>query len=143
MIEEPTEEDRAWCRAQRENVLGYLSNEGFREPTVGERPAWHVAPIISIWAIESMERPGWVGWWAVSGDFPTDYTPCREERHPRQALRDIGLRWRDGAAKWAEGKSDERWQLGDPSQEKELAPLLAARAELFLKIAADDAYWEE
>lgn len=84
MSEDPTEkDDEAWCLAQRENLLSYLSNEGFHEPTVGDWPAWHVAPIVSIWAIESVERPGWVGWWAVSGDFPTDYTPCREEAHPQ------------------------------------------------------------
>jgi len=144
MNEEPTEkDDEAWCLAQRENLLSYLSNEGFREPTVGDWPAWHVAPIVSIWAIESVDRPGRVGWWAVSGDFPTDYTPCREEAHPRHALRDIGLRWREAAAKWAEGQPAKGWHLGDPSQEKELGPLLAARAELFLKIAADDVHWEE
>ena len=137
------QEDEHWCVAQRQQVLAYLSEEGFRAPIVGEWPAWHVAPLISVWAVESTERPGWVGWWVVSGDFPTDYTPCEGERHPRQALRDIGLRWRDAGVKWADGKRAVDWSLRNPGQEKELAPLLAARAELFLDIAEDSSNWEE
>jgi hypothetical protein len=139
----PEEDDDAWCVEQRRQVLSYLTAEGFRLPTVGDWPAWHVAPIISVWAVESVEQPGWVGWWVVSGDFPTDYIACGNDRHPRQALRDIGLRWQDAARSWAEGKPADGWSLRNPDQEKELAPLLAARAKLFLDIAADDSNWEE
>ena len=144
MFDELTDEDDDyWCAAQRRQVLGYLSEEGFQAPTVGEWPAWHIAPLISVWAVESAERPDWVGWWVVSGDFPTDYIPCEGERHSRQALRDIGSRWRDAAARWTAGKTAVGWSLRNPDQEKELAPLLAARAELFLEIAEDGSNWEE
>lgn len=144
MSEERTDkDDEQWCAAQRRHVLDYLSEEGFHAPTVGEWPAWHVAPLISVWAVESAERPDWVGWWVVSGDFPTDYTLCEGERHPRQALRDIGSRWRDAAERWADGNAVAGWSLRDPDQEKELAPLLASRAELFLDIAKDGRNWEE
>ena len=144
MFDELTdEEDDRWCVAQRQQVLAYLSEEGFEAPNVGEWPAWHVAPLISIWVVESVERPDSVGWWVVSGDFPTDYTTCEGERHPRQALRDIGSRWRDAAARWADGKSAVGWSLRNPDQERELVPLLAARAELFLSMAEDGSNWEE
>ncbi len=143
MIEDLSEEDDdAWYLEQRRQVLSYLSDEGFQTPTVGDWPAWHVAPIISVWAVESVEQPGWVGWWVVSGDFPTDYIACGSDRHPRQALRDIGLRWQDAARSWAEGRPADGWGLRDPNQEGELAPLLAARAKMFLDIAADDSNWE-
>lgn len=137
------DESDAWCVGQRQQVLSYLAGEGFQSPTLGDWPAWHVAPIISVWAVESVEQPGWVGWWVVSGDFPTDYIACGSERQPRQALRDIGQRWQDAAQKWAEGKPADGWSLRNPAQEGELAPLLAARAKLFLKIAANDGIWGE
>lgn len=137
------EEDDAWCIEQRRKVLSYLGDEGFQSPTLGDWPAWHVAPVISVWAVESVEQPGWVGWWVVSGDFPTDYTACVGERHPRQALRDIGLRWQDAARSWREGTPAEGWSLRNADREGELAPLLAARAKLFFDIAADDGNWEE
>ena len=84
------EAEERWCAQQRRTVLAYLDRQGIADPNVGECPAWHLAPIIAVWAVESTNRPDWVGWWAISGDLPTDYTTCREERHPRQALRDIG-----------------------------------------------------
>jgi hypothetical protein len=112
-------------------------------PNVGEVPAWHVAPIVSVWAIESLERPGWVGWWAVAGDFPTDYTACQGERHPRQALRDIGTRWLAASDSWFKGEPAVGWELSSPEKESELAPLLAARAKLFLDFSADDGIWAE
>ena len=122
-------------------MLAYLGEEGFLEPSIGDWPSWYVAPILSVWAVESVEHPGSVGWWAVSGDFPTDYTSRVGEANPRQALQDIGLRWKDAAAKWADGKPAEEWGLRNHAAEKELAPLLAARAELFLTIATDDSNW--
>lgn len=128
---------------QRQNVLDYLSEQGFVEPTVGERPAWHVAPIVSVWAVESVKRPGWVGWWAISGDCPTDYVTCGGDRDPRQALRDIGRRWLEGAEQWAKGERSLDWGLHNAEQEQELPPLLAARAKLLLDFAAKDSNWEE
>lgn len=135
------EEDESWCAQQRENVLTYLAKEDFASLSIGNNPAWHVAPIVSVWAVESVKRPGWVGWWVVSGDFPTDYTPCGENRHPRQALRDIGLRWQNAVERWSAGERIEGWRLSSSEQEQELAPLLAKRAALFLNIAGDDGFW--
>ena len=134
--------DERWCGTQREQILAYLSDEGFQSPNVAEWPAWFVAPIISVWAVESVESPGSVGWWAVSGDFPTDYTPCSGERHPRQALRDIGNRWRTAAARWADGQPADRFGLPNAAEERGLAPLLIARSQPLLDMAADDGNWE-
>lgn len=140
-LPDPVEE--RWCAQQRANVLAYLAAQQCPSTKVGEWPAWHVAPILSLWAVESVEHSGWVGWWAVSGDFPTDYTECRDERHPRQGLRDIGLRWQIAAEKWMNGEEGGDWQLGAGKNHAELAPLLMARAELFLEIARDDENWGE
>lgn len=143
MNDDPTEEaDERWCATQREQVLAYLLDEGFQSPVVGEWPAWHVT-LISVWAVESIEQPGSVGWWAVSGDFPTDYTTCSVDCHPRQALREIGLRWQNTAENWKDGKPAYGFGLRNVGQERELAPLLAARARLFLDTAADESNWRE
>ena len=131
-----------WCGTQRQQVLAYLSSEGFESPNVGDWPAWHVAPVISVWAVESVELPGSIGWWAVSGDCPTDYTVCSGERHPRQALRDIGNRWQKAAVRWADGLPADGFGLRNAAQEGELAPLLLSRSRQFLTIAADDSNWE-
>ena len=144
VIDDPDKEgDDQWCAEQREQVIAYLSEEGFPAPTVGDWPAWHVAPVVSVWAGESIEHPGAVGWWAVSGDFPTDYTTCSGDRNPRQALRDIGDRWGQASARWVDRKSGEGFQLRNAAHERELAPLLATRAQLLLDLAADDRNWEE
>jgi hypothetical protein len=137
------EAEEQWCAQQREAICSYLVEQGVASPNVGDWPAWYVAPVVAVWAVESQRRPGWVGWWAISGDLPTDYTTCGEDRRPRQALYDIGRRWRDAAASWAIGKRNEAMSLSSREAEKELAPLLAARAELLLDFASDDCIWSE
>ena len=140
-LDEKAEEQ--WCAAQREDVRSYLVGQGLVSPIVGDWPAWHVAPIVAVWAVESQQQPGWVGWWAISGDLPTDYVTCGEERSPRQALYDIGRRWSDAAELWAIGKRCEAMSLGSEAKEKELAPLLATRAELLLDFASNDGIWND
>ncbi|WP_083850757.1 DUF4826 family protein [Novosphingobium sp. Rr 2-17] len=100
-------------------------------------------PYVAVWAIESVINPGCVGWWAVSGDLPTDYTGCGPERHPREGLRDIAARWQDAAEKWSENKSVEGWSIGTAEDRATLAPLLASRAKMLLSFAADDDLWFE
>jgi type II secretory pathway component PulL len=144
MTNDPTdEEDAAWYAMQRQKVLNYLAEQGFVHLNIGEWPAWHVAPIVSVWAVESVKQPGWVGWWAISGDCPTDYVTCGGERNPRQALRDLGRRWLEGAEQWAAGERASDWGLRTENLEQELAPMLASRAQLLLDWAANDRNWEE
>jgi hypothetical protein len=137
------EDEERWCAEQRSNVVTYLAGEKCASTSVGEWPAWYMPPMLAVWAVESAEDPGSVGWWAVSGDLPTDYTECRGERHPRQGLRDIGQRWQIAAEKWLKGETFDSWQLGDGKCHTELAPLLAARAKALLEIVADDENWDE
>lgn len=121
-----------WCLARRIEVERYLASRPIAYGEVGEWPAWHLAPDVSIWAVESAENPGWVGWWVVCGDIPTDYISAVTLRHPRPALRAIGERWI-------------RMLNGEPVSEghvtKELLPLLASRAYLLGKFADDDRLW--
>lgn len=143
MTDDPDNEaDERWCAKQREQIIAYLSVEGFRSATLGDWPAWHVTPIVSVWAVASGEHPGAVGWWAVSGDFPTDYITCSGDRNPRQALRDIADRWREASERWTDGKPAEGFQLRNAAYQKDLARMLGTRAQLFLALAADNRNWE-
>jgi hypothetical protein len=144
MTDKPSrEEEEHWCADRRAEVVAYLDDESVRSSGVGEWPAWHVVPYVSIWAVGSLAQPGWVGWWAVSGDFPTDYVACSGERHPRQALHDIGRRWQLAAEKWTVGEPVDGFDLRDAAQEPELASLLESRAKLFLDLAADESLWAD
>lgn len=55
----PEEEER-WCEEQRQKVKTYLAQAGLMHGEIGEWPAWHITPYLAIWAIESMQAPGWV-----------------------------------------------------------------------------------
>lgn len=132
-------EDEVWCDERREEVIQYLQRQNLQHGEVGEVPAWFAAPYISIWAIESLKNPGWVGWWAISGDLPADYCSAEDCRHPRLALRRIADGW-NAAIATTVGKEATIGQTGLPGS---LLPLLKSRAELLLEFAADDELWPE
>src|SRR5688572_31851449 len=69
--------EKQWCETARSQVARYLETQSVSHGQIGEWPAWHVAPYVSIWAVESQARPGWVGWWVICGDLPTDYVSGR------------------------------------------------------------------
>ncbi len=141
-MDDPSDaEEQMWSDGERARVIEYLRREGVEHGEVGDWPAWHIWPYVAVWAIESVRSPGWVGWWAVSGDLPTDYIACGAERHPREGLLDIATRWKRAAETWSENKSVEGWSVGVPEDRPMLAPLLATRAKLLLSWAADDDLW--
>ncbi|MBZ9997111.1 MULTISPECIES: DUF4826 family protein [unclassified Mesorhizobium] len=142
--EEPSEaEEEAWCESQRQYVIDYLEREQLKHGRVGEWPAWHVYPYVAIWAIESLARPEWIGWWAISGDLPTDFIPCGQDPTPRAAAREFGLRWKKAAVAMAQGRESEEFTIGRPDDAATLAPLLASRASILLGWAEDDEAWDD
>jgi hypothetical protein len=135
--------EEAWCESERVRVIEYLQRVALAHGEVGDWPAWHIWPYVAVWAVESVTRPGWVGWWVISGDLPTDYTTCGPERHPRAGLKDIAQRWQAAALQWEQGKPSNGWSIGSPEEQAELAPLLASRADLMMSWVSDDNLWEE
>jgi len=131
-------EEEAWVLERRAEVATYLARQGLRHGEIGEWPAWHVAPYVSIWAVESLARPGWVGWWAISGDLPTDYCSCEEPRHPRTAARTFAATWRAAA-------DDVRpdGTLGETELPASLAEMLRSRADILDDWAKDDENWPD
>jgi hypothetical protein len=101
---------------------------------------------VSIWAIESLARPGWIGWWVSCGDLPTDYISSADvepPQHPRKAIRVIAKRWFKQVEAWNDGRDYQGIRIHGAHSHKELAPLLEARATLLLEWAENDSLWEE
>ena len=132
------DQEDAWALEQREVAVRYLSQrDGLEYGELGEWPAWFLAPHIAVWAVESLKRPGWVGWWVVCGDLPTDYCSADDCRHPRLALRRIAERWREALAQTKPGDAT----IGATGLDASLSELLAHRAEVVLNMADDDEVW--
>jgi hypothetical protein len=75
--------DENWCAERRQIVLEYLARQPQKFGDVGDWPAWHLAPYVSVWAVESFVRPGAVGGWVICGDLPTDYASAKDVFTPR------------------------------------------------------------
>jgi hypothetical protein len=137
-----TKEDK-WIAAQRKVVVEYLQRERVGHLGVGEYPASHVHPYLAVWAVQSERVPGSVGWWAVSGDLPTDYVSSGKIVHPREALRQFARQWREVSGSMLRGKEHSEVMIGTPDQRPELGDLLRRRAQILQSYADDDEIWVE
>jgi hypothetical protein len=132
-----------WFSERREEVANYLKGEGVMHGQIGDEPAWHVAPYVSIWAIEGLKSPGSVGWWAISGDLPNDYVPASKAKNPKEAMVAIASLWQEAAQYMARGERHPTFVIGTGENAEELAPMLESRAEILLDWANDPDVWEE
>jgi len=135
--------EEARCEEQRSHVEASLKDQDAGHGRIGEWPAWHVAPYVSVWAVESKARPEWVGWWVICGDLPTDYISSAGIRCPRDAVRAIAKEWLELAGYMERGEPHGDSRLGRPEDWPSLAPLLRRRAELLITYAKTDAAWDE
>lgn len=140
--ESPVDEE-AWFRDCRAGVAAYLGTQGIVHGAIGEEPAWYIAPVMSVWAIESIRAPGWLGWWVLYGDGPTDYISAAHIKSPQEAVRAIGRRWLEAGDFLALGEDPPDIRIGSPKSRRELAPLLRSRAELLLEWVEDESIWAE
>ncbi|WP_431261644.1 DUF4826 family protein [Roseateles chitinivorans] len=141
--ENDPEADAQWCAERRKEVATYLRGEGVAHGNIAEMPAWHVAPYVSVWAIDSVDSPDSVGWWVICGDMPTDYVSASDAGSPREAVHRIASLWKEAAEYMARGEKHPSFLIGSGEQDEELAPLLASRAELLLEWVKDADAWEE
>ena len=137
------DELESWVAEERIKVINYLESEGIESPNVGEWPAYEVAPYFCIWAIESKKAEGYVGWWAFSGDCPTDYVSEKGKSHPREALKDLLENWKTNIPYLKNGEQPPNAKLGDGSNLIELGELLEKRVSLLEQLASNDEYWED
>ena len=132
-----------WFAECRVEVAEYLKHEGVTHGKIGEKPAWSVAPYVSIWAIESHKSPGSVGWWAISGDLPNDYVSGSSAGTPQEAMRAIASLWKEKSQYMARGERHPTFVIGTGENDEELASMLSSRAEMLLEWANDQEVWEE
>jgi hypothetical protein len=130
-----------WCDERRRIVTEYLANQGLVHGEVGAWPAWHIAPYVSIWAVESLLAPDHVGWWAICGDLPTDYLSAATIKHPRKALLAFAEIWKEVAGCMVEGVPHPDISIGPSPPNPELASLLESRSDLLRRFAEDDSLW--
>ena len=138
--------EKSWCEQQRCAVSSYLRSQEIEHGRVGDWPAWHVAPCASIWAVESLTHPGWIGWWVIAGDLPTDYISAASvalPQHPRKAMRVFASNWLKMVEAWRQGRESENVRIAGLRSPEELAPLLETRARILLEWAADDSLWQD
>ena len=136
-------QEKKWCEERRAEVAAYLKGEGVVHGRVGEWPAWHVAPYVSIWAIESAVRPKWVGWWVICGDLSTDYVSAETIKHPRDAMRAISKRWLEISGYMSRGVKHPTMNIGASDTWPTIGLLLSSRAETLAKWVNDESMWED
>jgi hypothetical protein len=134
--EKPTitdREDAAWAARQREVVEDYLQAQGCDHAGVSLEPRWYLSPYLAVWAVRSKANAQLVGWWAISGDVPTDYmTATRELRSTADVLAAFSAQWSQAAETMSKGQYA---GFGKRENIAELAPLLRTRAEMLEKLS--------
>lgn len=106
--------EEEWIAAERGKVIAYLAQQGCQHGGVGEWPAFHVDPYIALWAVQSPTVEGRIGWWAISGDVPTDYMSSSSGYHPRDAMRYLSSQWLALADTMMRGIAKEGYRIGTP-----------------------------
>lgn len=129
--------DAAWVAAQRVRVVSYLAGQNIEHADVSMEPRWFLSPFVAIWAVQSMRVPDRIGWWAISGDLPTDYLTCCSEQDDADVLLSFSRQWKALAAQMSAGVQRPDYHVGPPGREKEFAPLLLSRAEALDDLASD------
>lgn len=132
-----------WLIDQRRLVEDYLSDQGILFPAIDEVPAFQVYPYLALWAVESKKAPGSIGWWAISGDLPTDYLSRGDGREPREALMAFARNWAELAECMMRGEAHPECRIGMPEDWPKLGNLLMRRAEMIRDISEDDAIWTQ
>jgi hypothetical protein len=129
--------DAAWISDQRRRVNEYLTSQNVEHSGVSLEPRWFLSPYVAVWAVRSKANPDLVGWWAISGDLPTDYLTCHHESNNAEVLRSFSRQWKAAAVRMEQGDNLPGYQIGPVGHEKELAPLLLRRAQLLADFAAE------
>jgi len=137
----PDPAEERWCAQRRRDVSYYLRREGVMHGAIADWPAWHIFPYVSVWAIESVKSAGWVGWWVICGDLPTDYVSSSGLRDPRSAVGAIAQHWLAAVPYLERGDQPPNFTVGRSGGAQDLASLLQSRADLLARWVADDTVW--
>jgi len=134
--------EEAWCNDQREQVEWYLDQQPIDRGRIGEWPAFHLPPFISVWAIESGVVENAMGWWVISGNLPTDYFSATGLDHPRLVLNAAADRWDTMLKDFEAGRPAGTVSITGLETNPELRELLKTRVMLLRKTADDEDFWK-
>lgn len=137
------EVDAAFLTRARGDLLAYLERNGVKHAGVPEVPAWVLAPYVAVWMVQSGHHPGSTGWFAISGDVPTDYVSSHDAPDARAAVRHFARLWREIAAYMDRGEEHPECRIGKSESWPTLHGQLNSRAELLGEFAEDDRLWME
>lgn len=130
-----------WFREQRQIVLGHLQEQRVSHTGVADEPEWFIAPYVAVWSVGSLASPGRRGWWAVSGDLPTDYLSGHDASDARTAVLAIATRWQDWATYLLADQDPPDASIGPPAMRRELGDLLQRRAQILIEWASQVFLW--
>lgn len=133
--------EEEWCAQGRDHVEWFLDQQPIEHGRIGEWPAFHIAPHVAVWAIESGEEEDLLGWWVITGDLPTDYFSAMELHHPRQVLAEAAARWQMLLDNVAKGVEDESISLAGLAENPELQEVLRVRIELLKRTFNQEEFW--
>ena len=131
----------AWCAELRSEVAEYLESEGREHGEVLEWPAWNVAPHVAIWAVESADRPGYVGGWVLCGNLPMDYLEGEGLTTPREAMAAFVERWTGLVADLKAGNAASEFEIEGGEDPAETAAMMENRVGVLRELVEDDEAW--
>lgn len=140
-MSDPNALNERWLARERNKVAAYLEAEGCHHGGVAKWPAFAVNGQLALWGIQSTKHTGRVGWWAISGDLPTDYMSSGDGNHPREALRHFAAEWWGVADYMRRGERHPLIEFGEPESWPAMAEELEQRAAALQEYAEDDAVW--
>lgn len=141
--DDDSQSEAEWLEKQRSKVIQYLQNQGVQHGGVALEPAWFIAPCVSLWIIWSGKRKDAIGWWAISGDLPTDYLSGHDAGNPRTALGAFARIWAEVSDCMVRGEEHPIVKIGNPENRRHLGDLLGRRAKIYQEWCNDDGLWED
>lgn len=133
--------EAAWSSEQKDNVAAYLKREGLVHGQIAENPDWFIVPYVSIWRIAGIKNLNAIGWWAISGDLPTDYCSSKGISDAREAIRYFAKTWDEVSRCMLQGKPHSQITIGKEEDWPELGDLLSRRSRILSNWAEDDEIW--
>ena len=135
-------EEEQWIAEEHRKVVHFLKVQGCRHGGVEQWPTFHVFPDFALWAVQSIRHDGRAGWWAISGDVPTDYMSTDRNDHPREALRHFSREWADVADHMRRGVEHPTLGMGTPAEWPALSEMLQVRSDALANYAEDEG-WDD
>lgn len=137
-----SKDEQTWIEEEKTKVIDHLSSESVEYTRISDFPVFYVHPDFALWAVESKDAPGWVAWWVLSGDCPTDYIGSDEIRHPAEALLAFAELWNEAADYLSRGEQHPHFSLESSEKYPDLGELLRDMASQLDGYANDDSIWE-